>query len=89
MQENINDFVVSPGGDYFPQDFSLDSVKISTDFDQDFDIRSMVIELSFFEDLYSFVTSGYIIIKDAIGLVEKLKLDGNRSEEHTSELQSH
>lgn len=77
MADITNTSVDSPGGSYYPQDFSLESVEILTDFGQSFNVRSMVIELSFFEDLYSFVTSGYIILKDAVGLIEKFKLDGN------------
>lgn len=77
MAEDTNYSTPSPGGDFYPQDFSLEDVEIVTDFGQKFNIRSMVLELSFFEDLYSFITSGYIILKDAVGLVEKLKLDGN------------
>ena len=30
-----------------------------------------------FEDIYSFVVSGYVILVDAVGLMEKLQLDGN------------
>ena len=77
MSDEINYSVPSPGGDYYPQDFSLEDVVITTDFGQEFNIRSMVVEMSFFEDIYAFVVSGYIIIKDAVGLVEKFKLDGN------------
>lgn len=61
----------------FPQGFSLESVKIETDFGQVFDVRNLVMELCFYEDMYSFVTSGYMILKDAIGVVENFKLDGN------------
>lgn len=68
---------LSPSGSFYPQDFSLEQVEITTASGQKFNIRGIVVELSFFEDLYSFVTSGYVIIKDAVGLVEKLNLTGN------------
>ena len=61
----------------FPQGFSLEAVTIKTDFGQDVDVRNLTLELSFFEDIYSFVVSGYVILKDAIGIVENYKLDGN------------
>ena len=77
MADSIDNFTPSPGGNNFPQDFSLESVEIVTDFGQSFNVRSQVIELDFFEDLYSFVISGYVILKDAVGIVEKFKLDGN------------
>ena len=59
----------------FPQGFSLEAVTIKTDFGQDVDVRNLTLELSFFEDIYSFVVSGYVILKDAIGIVENYKLE--------------
>ena len=67
----------SPNGVLQPQDFNLEDVNIISDTGQVFKIRNLVIELSFFEDIYTFSTSGYIIVKDALGIIEKLKMDGN------------
>jgi hypothetical protein len=33
--------------------------------------------LSFFEDIYAFACSGNVVLRDAVGLIEKLKLDGS------------
>lgn len=67
----------TPDNSFFPQDFSLEEITIETDAGSSFNVRSLMIELSFFEDIYCFVNSGYVILKDAVGIVEKLKLDGN------------
>jgi hypothetical protein len=63
-------------GIVYPQDFSLDVVDIVTDSQKVYKLKNLVIELSFFEDIYAFACSGYVILKDAVGLVETLKLDG-------------
>ena len=60
----------------YPQDFSLDVVDIVTDSQQVYKLKNLVVELSFFEDIYAFACSGYVILKDAVGLIETLKLDG-------------
>lgn len=67
----------TPSGVLYPQDFNLEDVNIISDTGQVFKIRNLVIELSFFEDIYTFSTSGYVIVKDALGIIEKLKMDGN------------
>lgn len=40
------------------------------------DLRDKLIEISYFEDIYSFSVSGYIMIRDGIGLIDLLKLKG-------------
>ena len=70
--ENIE----SKDGIVYPQDFSLDAVDILTDSQKAYKLKNLVVELSFFEDIYAFACSGYVILRDAIGLVETLKLDG-------------
>jgi hypothetical protein len=70
--ENIE----SKDGITYPQDFSLDAVDILTDSQKAYKLKNLVVELSFFEDIYAFACSGYVILRDAIGLVETLKLDG-------------
>lgn len=60
----------------YPQDFSLDAVDIVTDSQKVYKLKNLVVELSFFEDIYAFACSGYVILKDAVGLIETLKLDG-------------
>jgi hypothetical protein len=38
-----------------------------------------LVELSYYEDIFSFVVSGYIKLKDAYGLMESLQLTGKES----------
>lgn len=67
----------NPNGAYYQQDFDLEAVDITTNTGKVVKLRNLVTELSFFEDIYSFSVSGYVILRDAIGLIEKLSLDGN------------
>ena len=60
----------------YPQDFSLDAIDIITDGQQVYKLKNLLVELSFFEDIYAFACSGYVILKDAVGLIETLKLHG-------------
>lgn len=66
-----------PRGSFYAQDFNLEDVNLITDTGQEFKLRNLVVELSFFEDIYTFTTSGYVILRDALGIIEKLKPDGN------------
>jgi hypothetical protein len=61
---------------YYPQDFSLESVDIVTDSSKIYKLKHLVVELSFFEDIYAFACSGHVILRDAVGLIETLKMDG-------------
>jgi hypothetical protein len=61
----------------FAQDFDLEAVDIIADNGEAFKIKYLVVELNFFEDIFSFSCSGNVVIKDAIGIIEKLKLDGS------------
>jgi len=60
---------------FSPQDASIDDITIVT-VNGNYNVRKLVVELSYFEDLYSFVISGYVILRDGRGLIEKLQLSG-------------
>ena len=70
--------VQQPNGSYYQQDFDLESVDIYTGSGDPIKIRNLVVELSFFEDIYSFAVSGHVIIRDALGILEKVKIDGTQ-----------
>lgn len=74
-----NPFVTSsnPDGTYSPQDYYLNTFNFVTAAQQKYDLKKMVSELCYFEDIYSFVTSGYATITDAQGFIEILQLTGN------------
>jgi len=76
MAENQDLNIESPGA-YYPQDFSLKTLNFLTASGQRIEIKKLLVELSYFEDIYSFVTSGYITIVDAQGFIELMRLTGN------------
>jgi len=41
------------------------------------DLKDMIIELSYFEDIYSFSVSGFVMIRDGLGIIEKGMLRGS------------
>lgn len=59
------------------QDFDLETVDIIADNGQSIGIKYMVVEINLFEDLFAFVCSGSVVLKDALGIIENLKLDGS------------
>ena len=63
---------------YYPQDASVDELEIITS-SGSFNVRRLLVELSYYEDLYSFVVSGYVILRDGQGIIEKLELSGKES----------
>lgn len=73
----IEDTNAPVDGPKYAQDFNLESVDIITDYGQTFKLKHLVIELSFFEDIYSFACSGNVVLRDAVGIIEKLRLDGS------------
>ena len=40
-------------------------------------LKAMMLELSYFEDIFNYSTSGHILIRDSISLIDALKLCGN------------
>jgi hypothetical protein len=61
---------------YGPQSASIDKLNIITASGQEVDVKKLLVEFSYYEDIYSFVVSGFVILRDALGLVEKLQLTG-------------
>jgi hypothetical protein len=76
MADNIDLFIESPGA-YYPQDFSLKTLNFLTASGQRIEIKKLLVELSYYEDIYSFVASGYITLVDAQGFIELMRLTGN------------
>ena len=76
IDQNIYTDVENPGA-YYPQDYSLESINFLTGSGQRFEMKKMLLELSYYEDIYSFSVSGYLTITDAQGYIELLDLTGN------------
>lgn len=68
--------VESPGL-FYSQDYYLQSLNLVTSNGNKLDFRKIVREISYYEDIYTFVISGYIKVEDAQGLIETLQLNGN------------
>ena len=77
MENNQQVPVVESPGAYYPQDFSIQTLNLLTASGQRFELKKLLVELSYFEDIYSFVTSGYITLVDAQGFLELFQLTGN------------
>ena len=71
------DALVENPGDIYTQDFSLNKLNILTSAGQKFEMRKLLVELSFYEDLYSFCLSGHMTLKDGQGFIESLQLTGS------------
>jgi len=66
---------VSPGIRY-PNDYSLRTLTILTAVTT-FDVKSILVELSYNEDIYNNTVSGYLMVVDASGFIESLQMNGN------------
>ncbi len=77
MENNQTVPVVESPGAYYPQDFSIQTLNLLTASGQRFELKKLLVELSYYEDIYSFVTSGYITLVDAQGFLELFQLSGN------------
>jgi hypothetical protein len=64
-------------GVYYPQDYSINTLNFITAANQKFEIKRLVSEMSYYEDIYTFVVSGYVTLTDAQGFVELFQLTGN------------
>jgi hypothetical protein len=74
------DIIETPAGvNYYPQDASIDDLSIVTTDGKIYTIKGLMTDLSYFEDIYTFVISGYVTLRDASGLIENLQLTGKES----------
>jgi hypothetical protein len=64
-------------GLYYSQDFSLKTLNFLTANGEKIELKKVMAEFSYYEDIYSFCASGYITITDAQGFIELLQLTGN------------
>jgi len=77
MENNQTVPVVESPGAYYPQDYSIQTLNLLTASGQRFELKRLLVELSYYEDIYSFVTSGYITLVDSQGFLELFQLSGN------------
>ena len=77
MLDNLFSTGKDTSGVFYPQDYSLNTLNFVTAANQKFEIKKLVQELSYYEDIYTFAISGYITLTDAQGFVELFQLTGN------------
>ena len=69
--------IVESKGIFFAQDYSVNSLNLVLANGNTIELKKLMIDMSYYEDIYSFVVSGYITVLDAQGFGELLKLTGN------------
>jgi len=76
--EQPNSTLTENPGVFYTQDYSLDTINFLTATGQKFDLRKLLVELCYYEDIYSFSVSGYLTVQDGQGFIELLQLTGNQ-----------
>jgi len=61
----------------YPLDYSIQDLNLLGSNGQKFNLKRMMTTLSYYEDLYSFSSSGSLVVSDASGFIESLQLTGN------------
>jgi len=67
---------VEKNGISYPQDFYIKKLQFTTS-SGSIDFEKLLIEFSYYEDIFSFVASGHLSVVDGQGFIEALQLDGN------------
>lgn len=63
----------------YPTDYNLKEVKLSSATIGDLDLKEYLVELNYFEDLYSNYVSGKLVLSDAVGVIFQGGLNGTES----------
>lgn len=77
MEQNETNSVVESPGDYYPQDYYLKTLNFLTSSGQKIDLKKLLLDMSYYEDIYTFAVSGNITVIDAQGFIELLQLTGS------------
>jgi hypothetical protein len=78
MEEiNQQTSVVESPGAYYAQDYSLKTLNFLTASGQKIELKKLLVELSYYEDIYNFVVSGYLTVLDSQGFIESMRMTGN------------
>lgn len=57
--------------------FNLVKLEVVTNQNKSIDIKSLMLEMSYFEDIFRSATTGHILINDSIGFINNLKMNGS------------
>ena len=63
-------------GQVTPDDYYIDEMRVITPIDNT-DIKSLAVEISYYEDIFRGSVTGHILMSDSISLLEKLSMSGN------------
>ena len=63
-------------GIIYPNDYTLINLTLLTAVST-FDVKNILVELSYNEDIFNNTASGYLMLVDATGYIEKLHMNGN------------
>ena len=74
MAENIQTSAVEKTGVSYPQDYTFKTLDFISSNGNKTDLKKLMVEFSYFEDIYGFSSSGYLTVIDAQGFVEMLRL---------------
>jgi len=72
-----DDSINGPKGISFPSDSTIQKLDLITSDGNRINLRKLMIEFSYHEDIYSFCINGYVGVNDAQGFIENLQLTGN------------
>jgi hypothetical protein len=76
-EENIQTAPAEKTGVSFPQDYTFKTLNFVDSSGKTTDLKRLLVEFSYYEDIYGFVSSGYVTLLDAQGFIELLRLTGN------------
>lgn len=71
------DSTLQKEGIFYSQDYNLINLLVLSPTMGAIDIKNSMIEISYYEDIFSSVVSGSLVVSEALGLVEKMNLTGN------------
>jgi hypothetical protein len=73
---NLNSSAPSKPGVIYANDYALINLTLLSSVST-FDMKNILVELSYSEDLFGTVTTGYLMVIDSQGFIERLRLVGN------------
>ena len=66
-------------GIFYPQDYKLKKLVLTNKSGKTLDLTNLLVEFSYFEDMFAFSVSGYIVLRDSAGYIELDSMTGNET----------
>jgi hypothetical protein len=64
---------------FYPQDYKLKKLVLTNRSGKTLDLTKLVVEFSYFEDIFAFSVSGYLVLRDSAGFIELDGMTGNET----------